>query len=251
MLTLDRSTRIKITDVDALDAGRDRPARLSAVRATEIVCQIVFIYDGFFHADPHPSDLFVEPDRRVALINFGMVGEIGDELRQLAAMLVAVAQEDTDLMVGAVVALDVNGTGVDRQALRADLDSLLTGCLELWIGEIAIRPSSSVCWTSCAPPHRHAHQMILLLKMLVMVEELGVRLDPASRWEKSFRHLPRDWWQQYGLQSKLARRLAGSSLTPSTSSCQSGVAEAPDRGGRSSASATSSVKATTYTRTVP
>lgn len=208
MLTLERVHGIKITDVDALDtAGIDR--RALAVRATEIVCQMVFI-DGFFHADPHPGNLFIEPDGRVALIDFGMVGEIGDKLReQLAAMLVAVAQEDTDLMVGAVVALDVNGTGIDRQALRADLDGLLTRYRGLSIGEIAIGPLI-VGLLDILRSHHIAmpHQMILLLKMLVMVEGLGIQLDPGFQMGEVLSPFAERLVANQWSASKLARRYA-------------------------------------------
>ena len=72
VLTLERVRGIKVSDLDALDAaGIDR--RALAERATRVTAQMVF-RDGFFHADPHPGNFFVESAGRIGLIDFGMVG---------------------------------------------------------------------------------------------------------------------------------------------------------------------------------
>jgi predicted unusual protein kinase regulating ubiquinone biosynthesis (AarF/ABC1/UbiB family) len=75
VLTLERLGGYKIDDLDALEAaGIDRVAL--AQRATSLVLRTVFEY-GFFHADPHPGNFFIEPTGRIGLIDFGMVGEVG------------------------------------------------------------------------------------------------------------------------------------------------------------------------------
>ena len=51
--------------------------------------------DGFFHADPHPGNLFVEPGGRIALIDFGMVGDIDEQLRErLGTLLLALVRQN-------------------------------------------------------------------------------------------------------------------------------------------------------------
>ncbi len=53
--------------------------------------------DGFFHADPHPGNFFVEPGGRIGLIDFGMVGAVDERTRRrLAELLVALMVEDAD-----------------------------------------------------------------------------------------------------------------------------------------------------------
>ena len=178
MLTLERVTGIKVTDIDALDAaGIDK--RALAVSATEVVCQMIFI-DGVFHADPHPGNLFIEPDGRVALIDFGMVGELNDQLRgQLASVLLAASRSDAQRMARALLALDPHSNGADPAALRADLEILLAKYRGLPIGELAIGPLvTSVLDIVRAHHIAVPNQLVLLFKMLVMVEGLGVQLDP-------------------------------------------------------------------------
>ena len=89
VLTLERIRGIKVNDAAALrEAGID--AGELARRACNVLLKMVF-EDGFFHADPHPGNFFVEADGRLGIIDFGMVGHISDSTRdQLVRMLVAV-----------------------------------------------------------------------------------------------------------------------------------------------------------------
>src|SRR5690606_10620276 len=78
VLTLEKMTGIKISDIPQLDAaGVDR--RKLARAGTELMLSMLFTH-RFFHADPHPGNLFVHADGSIALIDFGMVGEINEDL---------------------------------------------------------------------------------------------------------------------------------------------------------------------------
>src|SRR6185437_2943180 len=74
VLTLERIRGIKITNIRELEAaGHDRS--IIAHRASRILLTMI-LRDGFFHADPHAGNVFVEADGTIGLIDFGMVGEI-------------------------------------------------------------------------------------------------------------------------------------------------------------------------------
>ncbi len=80
VITLERIRGAKITDVAALENyGLDRHAL--AERAAQITAKMVF-EDGFFHADPHPGNFFIEPTGRIGIVDFGMVGSIDEPLRE-------------------------------------------------------------------------------------------------------------------------------------------------------------------------
>jgi ubiquinone biosynthesis protein len=178
VLTLERIRGLKVSDLDGLDrAGIDRPAL--AARAAEIVAQMIFD-DGFFHADPHPGNLFIEPDGRIGLIDFGMVGVVDAELRErLGVLLVALARKDPHRIAAALAKLASSPTQVDLKALSADMVPII----ELYdgkpIGDVAlgklIREVLSVL------RRRHLQlprEFSLVLKMVIMTEGMGVALDP-------------------------------------------------------------------------
>jgi len=99
VLTLSDVSAIKITDVDALTAaGIDSNA--VAAELARISFQQYFI-TGFFHADPHPGNIFVKPDHAnlgdftLIFIDFGMMGEITPQVRSdLQRLLIALAARD-------------------------------------------------------------------------------------------------------------------------------------------------------------
>jgi ubiquinone biosynthesis protein len=124
ILTLERIRGIKIDDLEALEAaGLDR--HFLALHATEIVMQEVF-EDGFFHADPHPGNLFALPGEAIAAMDFGMVGRLARPLReQMVPLFTAVVRRDAEAIVEHLLRLSIVGRGVDRAGLRRDLEWLL------------------------------------------------------------------------------------------------------------------------------
>jgi ubiquinone biosynthesis protein len=179
VLTLERVGGLKVDDVAALDAaGIDRPAL--ARRATGIALEMVF-EDGFFHADPHPGNLFIEPDGRIALIDFGMVGRIDEQGREkLARLLLAIVSREPDRLVDACLALGVASGPVDRERLRDDLGGLVGRYYDRPIGEIAIGPVLEQALAIVREHRLHLPpQFALLLKTLVMEEGLGMTIDPS------------------------------------------------------------------------
>lgn len=178
VLTLDRVIGLKVDDLNGLDrAGIDRKAL--ANRAVGCLAQMIF-EDGFFHADPHPGNLFIEPGGRIGLIDFGMVGELNERLRgQLSSLLVALAGNDPDRIGAALVDISVTRTHVDRDRLRADLTPLIAlyGTAEL--GEIDIAPLIRQLLALLRDHHLQLPQeLALLLKMLLIAGGIGVALDP-------------------------------------------------------------------------
>ncbi|WP_253377110.1 AarF/ABC1/UbiB kinase family protein [Okibacterium sp. HSC-33S16] len=101
VLTLEDVTAIKITDGDALRAAGIDPSYVASVFATVMFDQL--FTHGFFHADPHPGNIFVTPiddptsDRpwKLTFIDFGMMGEVSNRTKSgLRKLLIAAASRD-------------------------------------------------------------------------------------------------------------------------------------------------------------
>lgn len=181
MLTLQRVRGIKINDLAALDAAHiDR--RALAQQAARLILHMVF-EDGFFHADPHPGNFFVEPDGRIGLIDFGMVGSLNGPTReQLVHVLIAVASQDAGRLENALEELGGARQRIDRTALQRDLDHLLNAYCGHELAEI--RLSALLAETLSIVRRYHLQlppDLVLLVKTLVMEEWLGVQLDPTFK----------------------------------------------------------------------
>ncbi|MBC7793520.1 MAG: AarF/ABC1/UbiB kinase family protein, partial [Clostridia bacterium] len=81
--------------------------------------------DGLFHADPHPGNAFILPDARIALIDFGSVGEISYAMREtLVVLVVAVGLRDADSAARLLYRVGVPETQVSLHRLRDACASL-------------------------------------------------------------------------------------------------------------------------------
>lgn len=124
VLTMEDVSGIKLTDRIAL-----RKAGVDPAEAAKTFASIMFdqFFDlGFFHADPHPGNLFVTPGPEgapeswtVTFIDFGMMGEIPQHLRgALRALLVASAARDEHAMVTAMDDAGVILDGADTREIE-------------------------------------------------------------------------------------------------------------------------------------
>jgi ubiquinone biosynthesis protein len=181
VLTLERLHGMKIDDVEALAAaGIDR--KELAVQSSRILLKMVFD-DGFFHADPHPGNFFVEPDGRIGIVDFGMVGVVDDRTEaQLVAVLLAITSQDAERLSDAFLDLGMAREHIDREALQRDLQHLVSRYYGQPLGEIVLGP---LLQDALGIVRRHHLQLpsslALLLKTVVMSEGVGVQLDPEFR----------------------------------------------------------------------
>jgi len=122
VLTLEDVFAIKITDFEAITAaGIDRSEVASALLDTYL--KQIF-EDGFFHADPHPGNLFVTPDPdrtswRLTFVDFGMVGHVPDTLRTgLRELLIAVGTQDAARLIRSFQTMHVLLPNTDLKQLE-------------------------------------------------------------------------------------------------------------------------------------
>jgi ubiquinone biosynthesis protein len=185
VITLERIRGMKVTDIAALDeAGLDRHDL--AQRAARIVAKMVF-EDGFFHADPHPGNFFIEPDGRVGIVDFGMVGTLDDALReQLSRLLIGFVRQDPDRLADALLALGNSTEPVERARLREDLAALLARYVGRSIGEISLRTAlGDVLVIVRRHGLRLPRELALLLTVLLVAEGLVAVLDPDFRFAEA------------------------------------------------------------------
>jgi predicted unusual protein kinase regulating ubiquinone biosynthesis (AarF/ABC1/UbiB family) len=130
VLTLSDVTAIKITDVAALRAAGIDPAAV-AQELARVTFQQIFV-TGFFHADPHPGNIFVTPGApasgepwRLTFIDFGMMGEVSETLRAgLRDFILAAVARDGRGLVRALEGLGVLLKTADPDELERVMTAL-------------------------------------------------------------------------------------------------------------------------------
>jgi ubiquinone biosynthesis protein len=185
VITIERIRGMKITDLTALDeAGLDRHELADGTAL--IVAKMIF-EDGFFHADPHPGNFFIESTGRVGIIDFGMVGQLDDRLReQLGLLLTGFLREDPERLTDALLALGTSTEVVDRSRLRDDLRNLLARHFGGNVGELSLR---STIREILEIVRRHRlrvpHDLSLLFTTLIIAEGIVAELDPEFRFAEA------------------------------------------------------------------
>ena len=185
VITLERIRGMKITDLAALEEA-GLPRHELAERTALIVAKMIF-EDGLFHADPHPGNFFIESTGRVGIIDFGMVGELDDRLReQLARLLTGFLRRDPGRLADALLALGTSSGVVDRARLREDLANLLTRYFGRSIGEVSLRRAIGEM-LEIVRRHRLRvpRDLSLLFTVLIIAEGIVAELDPQLRFAEA------------------------------------------------------------------
>ncbi|MGO4121691.1 ABC1 kinase family protein [Arthrobacter sp. YAF16] len=134
VLVLEDVAAIKITDADALLAAGIDPAQVAPIFASVMFDQL--FTRGFFHADPHPGNIFVTPVAdsaapsagrpwKLTFIDFGMMGEVPPSTRSgLRKLLIAAASRDGKGLVGAISDVGVLVPSADKAELERAMTHL-------------------------------------------------------------------------------------------------------------------------------
>jgi ubiquinone biosynthesis protein len=158
-------------------AGLDR--RLLAHRGAQAMLKMV-LEDGFFHADPHPGNLFYLPGNRVAFIDFGMTGHLSERRRnQLVQLLNGLVERDADSVVD--ILLEWAGAAqVDAEKLALDVDAFIDRYHGLPLHELRMGAMLADL-TGLLREHRLGlpPDLALVLKACVTLETYGRELDPG------------------------------------------------------------------------
>jgi ubiquinone biosynthesis protein len=107
--------------------AKQHPEAMPRLIGTLVEFMLHTIFEGgLFHADPHSGNVFVLPDGRLCLLDFGMTGELDEPMREsLALLLEAVVNGDAQAATDAYLEMAEASENVDRPALKADMRVVL------------------------------------------------------------------------------------------------------------------------------
>jgi ubiquinone biosynthesis protein len=159
-------------------AGFDRT--LLAQRGAQAVLKMI-VEDGFFHADPHPGNVFYLPGNGIAFIDFGMVGRLSPHRREeLLQLLLGLVERDPRAVADVLLDWTGDGHSLDFAQLEAEIEAFVdqyhgTPLAQLNLGQMLV----SV--TTILREHRLAlpADLALLIKAFISLEGMGRGLDPG------------------------------------------------------------------------
>ncbi len=124
VLTMEFIDGIKISDTESLEANSlDR--KMIAKRGGDLILKQIFEF-GFFHADPHPGNIFVLPENVICFLDFGMMGTLTRTTRELITSMAAGAiNNDIDRIIRSLLRLCETIGKVNNQKLELQITELI------------------------------------------------------------------------------------------------------------------------------
>ena len=178
VLTMEFIDGIKASEIDKLDnAGLDRS--IIASRGADLILEQVFKH-GFFHADPHPGNVFIMPDNVICYLDFGMMGRVDRYAREhFADIVYGYVRRDESKIADAILKVVEWDKEPDRRVLERDISDFVESYLykslkDFHIADILQKLLELITTHGLRLPP----DIFLMIKAMAQVEGLGLVLDP-------------------------------------------------------------------------
>ena len=206
--------------VQGRSMGALSPLALQETDGRELLDELFRAYlkqalvEGIMHADPHPGNVFLTDDGRLALIDMGMVLHIAEGMRkQLVRLLIALADGDDDQVVEQAEAMGDTRSEFDRRALQREVATLLgrsreTSMQKVQMGRLVMGIARLAGEHGLRPPP----ELALVGKTLLNLDGIAARLDPGFDPSEAIRQHSLSLTERSLLQSLRPSRAFGALL---------------------------------------
>ena len=164
------------------DAGytQEQRDKIVANGAHAVVKQTLEV--GFFHADPHPGNIFVLEDEKLCFIDCGMTGRVEESMRNdLAMLLYGVSIKNIDYVMKAFMRLgDVSSDEINERDVRKDLSDFVERFTSGPLGDVDMGSMLTAFMDGLRKHNiKCPGDLILMIKALITIEGVGKQLSPT------------------------------------------------------------------------
>jgi ubiquinone biosynthesis protein len=136
------------------------------------------LIDGFFHADPHPGNLFVTRDNRLCYIDFGMMGVVNDTFRSNFAQLVLLLLDgNSHHLINQLLYMNIITPEQNTEEFKEDVDDLLNSYIGVDMNQmdgIFDDLMNVMIKNNIILPR----EFVMIGRGIILIEEAGDKLDP-------------------------------------------------------------------------
>jgi ubiquinone biosynthesis protein len=207
VLTMEFVPGKKITDLSPLARMEFDGAGLAEELFRAYLEQI--LVNGFFHADPHPGNVFITADHRVALLDLGMVGRIMPRLQEdLLQLLMAISEGRGDEAANIAIKIGEKKEDFDSKEFTRRISGIVAQQKAATVEQMQVgRLVLEVTQTSAENGIRVPPELTMLGKTLLNLDQVGRALEPEFDPNASIRRNAAEIMQQ-----RLVRSLSPGNL---------------------------------------
>lgn len=178
ILTMDWIDGVRVDQLDAYAERHCDPATV-ARNGCDALCRMVFEYQ-LFHADPHPGNIFVTRDNRLAFLDLGMAGHLEDtDVAAIGDVFLAMFARDSRACVDAILVLTDGGEPADQVVLERELTEFIAFEARAILGKGQVARGLERATQILQRANMElAPRFSLLIKALATIEMVGRSLDP-------------------------------------------------------------------------
>jgi ubiquinone biosynthesis protein len=179
---------IKVNDLKGLKEKNIDTKKLARTVADCFMNQV--FKQGYFHADPHPGNILVLDDSKIALIDFGMVGTIDDwMMNTLLSLLVNIVEKDIKRTTHFIIKIGIPRKEVNEAALRKDVKEFIDEYYDKSLEEIEVSTAlNDVFGIALRHGISMPSQLTLLVKALVTIEGVVLEIDSSFKLIEVLKH---------------------------------------------------------------
>jgi predicted unusual protein kinase regulating ubiquinone biosynthesis (AarF/ABC1/UbiB family) len=187
VLTMDYISGQKITTASPLVLAESSSRELAEELFRAYLHQVIL--DGLFHADPHPGNVLLTDDKRIALLDLGMVSRLStDRQEEILQFLLAVADGRTEQAADLALQMGERLEGFDEASFRQRVIQVLVHSRDSRIGDMPVgRLMLAVAHSAVGAGVRLPNELTMLGKTLLNLDEVGRTLAPDFDVEASIR----------------------------------------------------------------
>lgn len=178
VMTMEFIHGTKVTSLEELKQRGVSPEKVNRLLIKTYLKQL--LEDGFFHADPHPGNLLVMPDGRLAFFDFGMVGRITPKLQ--AKMIDAffhVVAKDAESIAQDLIDLDFLKPGADETKIKEVVVKMFKLHLDLKLKDVKFKELTyDLADVMYDYPFRLPSNFTYIMRALMTLEGIGIITDP-------------------------------------------------------------------------
>ena len=178
VLTMEFIHGDKVTELEKLQARNVSPEKVNRLLIKTYLKQL--LEDGFFHADPHPGNLLVMPDGRLAFFDFGMVGRITPKLqaKMIDAFFHVVAKEPAGIAQD-LIDLEFLKPGADESKIKEVVIKMFELHLNLKLKDVKFKELTyDLADVMYDYPFRLPSNFTYIMRALMTLEGIGIITDP-------------------------------------------------------------------------
>ncbi len=178
VMTMEFIHGTKVTDLEEQARRNVDPAKVNRLLIKTYLKQL--LEDGFFHADPHPGNLLVMPDGRLAFFDFGMVGRITPELqaKMIDAFFHVVAKDPAGI-ADDLIALDFLKPGTSPKVVKPVVEKMFEFHFNLKLKDVNFKELTyDLADVMYDYPFRLPSNFTYIMRALMTLEGIGIITDP-------------------------------------------------------------------------